>query len=534
MPVDVHIKDGAGSGCTASVTPVGGGRPELAVSIEGPWDRSKSGDIKKISAIELSTNGKSVAGFQITGEWVGNIVFESTINGYDWTDLICFPTAPGSTLVISTLVNGSFRAACGAFQSVRVRAESWTSGTARVLLRASPSPAELVPLSINSAGRLLVDVEPLSDRGFRAVKANSAGLPAVLTSEGTAPFAVGGETLNIDINGDSQTCNFPTSAESAGTSTSGADPSVDLGGSRKMKVSIDGGASTEIDIGKDRVGGPDIASRIEDEIQSDVPNGSSATCDYNDTTPGRYVVTSGSTGSSSSVVIVNSGKDNMADNLKLGVANGGTEVSGESGDDYSADDVVVELNAQLTDIYAYVDNGDVVIETQDIGDSATLEVTGGAANTDLDFPTDEVTGSPATGAVNLAVDGSTTEQVFRIEQHASRVFTVTRLIYSIRDSDMALNKFGGITALTNGVIVKVENSGEPLREWFTFKTNSELLARARDGGQLIVDAYTGGEDLIHADFLLEPGIPLRPGSVDKIQIIVRDDLSSLTNFDVLA
>lgn len=532
MPIDVRIKDGIGHGYTASVTPVGGDRAEHAVSIEGPWDRGEAGEIKRVSAIELSTNGKSIVGFQITGIWVGNLVFESTINGHDWARLICYPTAPGSTLVVSTLTNGSFRAACGAFKTVRVRATSWTSGIAQVLINASPVPAELVPLSINSAGRLLVSTESESLRGFHVAKVASAGLPAVVTSEGAAPYQIGGEVLNVDVDGDSQVCTFPTTSGTAGTSTSGADPSVSLGNNRKMKISIDGGASTEIDIGKDKVGGPAIAAAIEGDIQSGVPNGSSATCDYDDSASGKYVITSGSAGGSSTVVVVNSGKDNMADDLNMGVANGGTEISGNAANYYSAEDVVEELNSQLTDIYAFVDNGGIVIETQSIGTSATLEVTGGAANTDLDFPTDEVTGSTATGAVNLAVDGSSNSQVFEVPLHASRVFLVTRLIYSIRDAGMALNKFGGITALTNGVIVKVENSDEPLHEWFTFKTNSELLARARDGGQMVVDAYTD-DDLIHADFSLEPGIPLRPGSVDKIQFSVRDDLSSLTNFDIL-
>jgi len=391
---------------------------------------------------------------------------------------------------------------------------------------------EETPLRIDVNNRLLVSTQDELHPGFLAVKTTAAALPACITSTGTAPFAIGGETLNIKVNGVAQSVTFSTTPATAGTSTSDYDPATSNASKNKFKISIDGGASTEIEISKSLTSGVAIAADIEDEIQSEVPNGGSATCDYDSSAPGKYRVTSGTTGSSSSVVIVDSGKSNMAAILKMGVVNGGLEIVGTDANSYSVYDVVEELNSQLSDISAYVIDGDVAIKTLDIGASTTLEVTGGAANTDLGFTTDEVTGSAPSGATDLAVDGSSVPVVFRVPLHSQYKYVVTRIVYAIRDASASNNTFGGLAELTNGVKVEVENYSEPLHEWFIVKTNSELLSRA-GRGQLIISAYAT-DDLVYADFVLSPGIVLRPGSSDTVQFTVQDDLSGLTAFDILA
>ena len=63
----------------------------------------------------------------------------------------------------------------------------------------------------------------------------------------------------------------------------------------------------------------------------------------------------------------------------------------------------------------------------------------------------------STGSSDMKVDGSTTNQVFFIQAEEERDIYVGRVSVVIADASATLNKFGNITALTNGVEFKWES-----------------------------------------------------------------------------
>ena len=75
---------------------------------------------------------------------------------------------------------------------------------------------------------------------------------------------------------------------------------------------------------------------------------------------------------------------------------------------------------------------------------------------------------------NLAVDGSTTV-ICSIFPPPEEVWHIERIILSILDATaMDDSKFGGITALTNGVVVR-ENLSTGYHTLTDWKTNSDMI-----------------------------------------------------------
>lgn len=158
-------------------------------------------------------------------------------------------------------------------------------------------------------------------------------------------------------------------------------------------------------------------------------------------------------------------------------------------------------------------------------------------------------GSP-TGSTDMAVNGSTTSQDFYVSAVEDYDIYVKYISAEISDNGSpALNKFGSLSALTNGV----EWS------WFTqsdgdyilhegIKSNIEFIRISSDTGAIGtgVDAYladvsgggTAKSYLPNLDITEVFGIPyglkLRKGTTDKIVFRVRDNLSSLVKFDIIA
>lgn len=134
---------------------------------------------------------------------------------------------------------------------------------------------------------------------------------------------------------------------------------------------------------------------------------------------------------------------------------------------------------------------------------------------------------------NLSVDGSGTPIEFDILPHNSKNWYINRLIYWMRCSAGGLGKFGGGDELTNGLLTKVIANGLGPYDWFNAKTNIEILSRATNG-EIISNAFSGGDELIVGRFELEHPIGIRTGTSDKITIVVRDDLTELTLINVIA
>ena len=122
-----------------------------------------------------------------------------------------------------------------------------------------------------------------------------------------------------------------TSTPTAGTSISDYSPTETNTGT-DLQINLDGDGFQTISIASEVTGGA-IAADIQAAVQALTPNFPANAASFAAFTAAWttvYTLTSGSTGSSSSVVIESALSNDTAAELKLGVANGGTEAAGEN------------------------------------------------------------------------------------------------------------------------------------------------------------------------------------------------------------
>lgn len=144
----------------------------------------------------------------------------------------------------------------------------------------------------------------------------------------------------------------------------------------------------------------------------------------------------------------------------------------------------------------------------------------------------------AATTTNMAVDGSSTTQVFQIGPvgpGSTSIVDITRIMGHLLDSTaMDDGKFGGITALTNGVVLR-KNDGVITNLW-NVKTNADLALICYDftysdkapGGQFGVNfrntyAGQGGHGVV---------LELVPG--EYLEVLIQDDLTGLDEFTMMA
>ena len=161
----------------------------------------------------------------------------------------------------------------------------------------------------------------------------------------------------------------------------------------------------------------------------------------------------------------------------------------------------------------------------------------------LDTPVDyyfSVNSFVSVGSHNLAVDGSVTPVIFKISPKGASgdvEWDVTRLLVNIvDDSSMDATKFGGIPILTNGVVLRSVNG--ITKNIFNIKSNSDWAERAFD-----ISYDDRASPLGEYSFRVRRSfagqdkngvtIRLRASSDDELQLIIYDDLSDLTDFEVV-
>lgn len=411
------------------------------------------------------------------------------------------------------------------------------------------STGDYHPLQLTEDGRLRVTVgegasEPVNvvittgTRSYYHLYLTNGNEPAYIISGNSEPFNVGGTTLTIAVNGGSpaQTCPFPARPAQPGIHYSAAYPATSNPDTEKLKVSVNGGALVEVKIGKGHTTGDDIAAALQAQIRALVPNGSGVTVQYNTAEyPFRYIFKSGTTGSSS-IMHVEKGGDGFAENMYLGTQFGGTERVGLDANRYWANECVAILNSTLTDVTCRVESSTKVrIQTVAGGASASLQVTAGGANTAFNFTTSLVPGVTGSGLSSMNVAGTLANPIrYSISAPTSMTFVIGKIEFFIRDDGAALNKFGGLNPLTNGVKMDVVSEDLPLIPYFTAKTNADVMTQA-DEGELIDNGFTtGGQDLVKAVFNFEPGLRIVYGSSSNVYVIIQDDLTTLDSFVVRA
>lgn len=158
-------------------------------------------------------------------------------------------------------------------------------------------------------------------------------------------------------------------------------------------------------------------------------------------------------------------------------------------------------------------------------------------------------GLPA-GSNAMNVNGASADKDFYITASSDYDIYIKYITVEIGDGGSpALNKFGDIAALGNGVEFYWDTQEEPLYELHEgIKTNKEFIRIASDTGAIgtgtdayLADVSGGGTEksyLPNMDMTKLYGLPwglrLRRATNDKLMFRIKDDLTNLTTFNAIA
>jgi hypothetical protein len=161
-------------------------------------------------SVTANTQGRGTVAFTVTGTWVATLTIQGTVDGINWVtvDGVLRPT---NTLVTTLTTNNTVLVECAGFQSVRLTATAFTSGTATVAYDASvqinnddatygnngqaiPAQSQLVsgsdgtnmrPLAVDSSGRLVTTALTGFGADFAFGNITTAALTRVLVNKTT-------------------------------------------------------------------------------------------------------------------------------------------------------------------------------------------------------------------------------------------------------------------------------------------------------------------------------------------------------------
>lgn len=154
------------------------------------------------------------------------------------------------------------------------------------------------------------------------------------------------------------------------------------------------------------------------------------------------------------------------------------------------------------------------------------------------------------GSNDMRVNGATNFADFYISASPEYDIYIKYITVEIGDNGTpALNKFGALSALTNGVAFYWDTQTEPLYELHEgIKTNKEFIRIASDTGAIgtgtdayLADVSGGGTEKSYLPNIdmeeiygFNWGLRLRKGTLDKIIFRVQDNLTGLTTFNAIA
>lgn len=152
------------------------------------------------------------------------------------------------------------------------------------------------------------------------------------------------------------------------------------------------------------------------------------------------------------------------------------------------------------------------------------------------------------GATDMRVDGSTTNVSFSISADQERDIYIKTCSLVIADASAALNKFGNITALTNGCELSWETAdlgtlviADQLKTNFSFIRLALGKPSIGDGTTAFQaanvistsEAYLPVIDFSEL-FGMPYGLRLRKATNDKISWIIKDNVTTIDQFDCIA
>lgn len=198
----------------------------------------------------------------------------------------------------------------------------------------------------------------------------------------------------------------------------------------------------------------------------------------------------------------------------------------------------------LTDTTGFVDGITVTIFNPDELRFSFMKQLGAPAgsvitvDTPLDFAY-PIGSFLSAGSDNLAVNGSVTPQIFALRNTTTRTpisIDITRLIFTALTVDaIDLSKFGDIVGgLTKGIVLRMVNGVHS--NIFNAKTNGELANLMFDFEPATANNPAQGQDGFLGRLTFagqnKVGVTIRIEENDDLQLIVQDDLSSITSFQI--
>jgi len=155
-----------------------------------------------------------------------------------------------------------------------------------------------------------------------------------------------------------------------------------------------------------------------------------------------------------------------------------------------------------------------------------------------------------TGSSDMIVDGSSTAQDFYVLADADKDTYIVTISVDLSDGGSPnMNKFGNLTALSNGIEVcyitndqgniVIHDGIKTNREFVRFGNETPAIGTGADA--FLADASGGGTEKAYLpkidtveQFGMPFGIRLRKGTNDRVVFRVRDALAGLTTFNIIA
>jgi len=226
----------------------------------------------------------------------------------------------------------------------------------------------------------------------------TASTPAKVIGTEVAPFDLSANNKTLIVTPEASSPEIITfDGGTSGNSKSGATPLTDLSSQtgHKFGVSVNGSEVIEVSLGDltSLTSGNSIATAIATAINTAF-EGSVVTCSWDADSSGKYSIESLMLGKDSSVVITPAVEDSVTTALKLGLIDGGSEVSGDGDfDNYAKvtiDEIVNKINEDATNFVADGFEGKVVIQSKEIGKDSKITIGNGTINSILGLTNGDV------------------------------------------------------------------------------------------------------------------------------------------------
>ena len=139
------------------------------------------------------------------------------------------------------------------------------------------------------------------------------------------------------------------------------------------------------------------------------------------------------------------------------------------------------------------------------------------------------------GTTSQNVDGSTPQEFF-IGSNSSFDIRIEKVVILIVGNSITLSKFGAISALTNGIDLKVRESGEETFIYQAAKTNGEIIVQTGAVNNIYANFSSTDNGIVIEVNLMERqgGLRIGRGTQDRLRAIVNDDLQTVKDFTIRA